>query len=133
MFFSKAISLLLLASTATANPVAEPEPQTINLSYDQIVQFETYVGNICDGIQATATNGWNAFQSVNNNFPSNFYVQLSVLNYTLSRSLTPTSHLQGQFESAMRYYANSIDNSISACGQLVLMLNVASQTFDSAG
>ena len=55
------------------------------------------------------------------------------LNYTLSRSLTPTSHLQGQFESAMRYYANSIDNSISACGQLVLMLNVASQTFDSAG
>ena len=80
MFFSKAISLLLLASTATANPVAEPEPQTINLSYDQIVQFETYVGNICDGIQATATNGWNAFQSVNNNFPSNFYVQLSVLN-----------------------------------------------------
>lgn len=82
MFFPKAISLLLLASVATGRPLAKPEPQTITISYAEIVELENYVQSECNSIQTTATNGWNVFQSVNNNFQGSFYVRCSILNYS---------------------------------------------------
>lgn len=79
MLFKSAVFLLGLAATVAASPVAKPEPQTITVSYAQIEEDANYVISICNNIQSLASEGWNVFQSVNNQFEGNFNVRFSII------------------------------------------------------
>jgi hypothetical protein len=66
MFFSKVIFALLLASSATA--IALPEPQTVTVNEAAIAAFESQLSESCNQIQSTFDNLASGIASLESDF-----------------------------------------------------------------